>query len=172
MKAITTKFHGASNARGARYSASDSDGNRVITSIDHGFGSLANHTEAAVTLCRKMGMAWEDGQRRDQGRHGLLIRPRRRIDPRIGIAERTGYLNEFRPIVTKKEETNMKTLDSINTILDQYGADSEVGDLAKALAVMVLTPSIRAFIAETDPQALIQAEKAIARVASHAKEVS
>lgn len=66
----------------------------------------------------------------------------------------------------------MRTLDSINTILDQYGTDSEVGDLAKALAVMVLTPSIRAFLAVTDLQALIQAEKAIARAASHTKEIS
>lgn len=55
MKAITTKFHGAGNVKGARYSASDSDGNRVVLSIDYSFGSMANHTKAAVTLCRKMG---------------------------------------------------------------------------------------------------------------------
>ena len=52
MKAIVTKYHGPTDFKGARISASDSDGNRVIVSYDH--ASNAPHREAAKALCKKM----------------------------------------------------------------------------------------------------------------------
>ena len=55
MKAITTKFHGPSNVKGRRYSATDSDGNRVILSTDFALDSEGNHDRAALALCQKMG---------------------------------------------------------------------------------------------------------------------
>jgi hypothetical protein len=54
MKAITTKYHGPTDTRGSRYSASDADNNRVSISIDHENGSEANHDAAAIALCHKM----------------------------------------------------------------------------------------------------------------------
>ena len=55
MKAITTKFHGPTNIKGSRISATDSDGNRVTISVDHSLGIDERHDAAAVALCRKMG---------------------------------------------------------------------------------------------------------------------
>ncbi len=55
MKAITTKFHGPTNSRGSRYSACDSDGNRVFVSADYAISSEGNHDAAAFALCKKMG---------------------------------------------------------------------------------------------------------------------
>lgn len=55
MKAILTRFHGPTNTRGSRYSASDSDGNRVSVSADYALNSDGNHDAAAVALCVKMG---------------------------------------------------------------------------------------------------------------------
>jgi protein involved in temperature-dependent protein secretion len=52
MKAITTTYHGPTNTRGARISATDSDGNRVSVPYSH---SGNEHDEAAMALCRKMG---------------------------------------------------------------------------------------------------------------------
>lgn len=57
MKAITTKFHGPSNVKGSRYSASDGDGNRVTLHSDHALNSDGNHARAALALCEKMN--WE-----------------------------------------------------------------------------------------------------------------
>lgn len=54
MKAITTKFHGPTNTRGSRYSASDGDGNQVMVSADHAKNSDDNHDAAAIALCHKM----------------------------------------------------------------------------------------------------------------------
>lgn len=62
MKAITTKFHGPTNTRGSRYSATDSDGNRVSVSADYALNADGNHDAAAIALCVKMG--WT--------RHGLV----------------------------------------------------------------------------------------------------
>lgn len=53
MKAIRTKYHGPGNVKGARISATDDDGNRVIVSYDH--ASREPHDEAALALCKKMG---------------------------------------------------------------------------------------------------------------------
>lgn len=55
MKAIVTKFHGPSNVRGSRYSASDTDGNKVVLSTDFALDSDGNHDRAALALCAKMG---------------------------------------------------------------------------------------------------------------------
>jgi hypothetical protein len=54
MKAITTKYHGPSNIKGSRYSASDCDGNRVILSANDALDSDANHMAAVKALCVKM----------------------------------------------------------------------------------------------------------------------
>lgn len=54
MKAITTKFHGATDARGSRVIASDQDGNKVIASYDHALNAEQMHAHAADMLCRKM----------------------------------------------------------------------------------------------------------------------
>lgn len=55
MKAIVTKFHGPSNVKGSRYSATDEDGNRVIVGADHSVHYESNHDAAALALCKKMG---------------------------------------------------------------------------------------------------------------------
>jgi hypothetical protein len=55
MKAITTKFHGPTDTRGSRYTATDSDKNRVTVSTDYALNSEGNHDAAALALCRKMG---------------------------------------------------------------------------------------------------------------------
>lgn len=55
MKAITTKYLPATNTKGARIAAFDGDGNRIVTSWDHGWNTEGNHRGAAAALCRKMG---------------------------------------------------------------------------------------------------------------------
>ena len=52
MKAITTKFHGPTNTRGSRISATDMDRNRIMVSVDH--ASRNPHVDAARALCNKM----------------------------------------------------------------------------------------------------------------------
>lgn len=56
-KAIVTKFHGPTNFKGARISASDDDGNRVSVDYDDALNSGPNHAKAANALCEKM--EWE-----------------------------------------------------------------------------------------------------------------
>jgi hypothetical protein len=55
MKAITTKYHGATNYKPARMSASDMDGNRITKSYDHDLNIDSNHKDIAQQLCSKMG---------------------------------------------------------------------------------------------------------------------
>ncbi len=57
MKAIRTKYHGPTNTRGSRISASDEDGNRVSIPYPHELSGEDVHRKAADALCRKMG--WE-----------------------------------------------------------------------------------------------------------------
>ena len=57
MKAILTRYHGPSNVKGARISASDSAKNRIILSWDHALNASTNHAVAAQALCYKM--KWE-----------------------------------------------------------------------------------------------------------------
>lgn len=54
MKAIFTKYHGPTNFKGARISASDSDGNRVSLSYPYELSAEACHRKAAEALCTKM----------------------------------------------------------------------------------------------------------------------
>lgn len=56
MKAILVKYHGPTDTKGSRYSASDSDGNQVYVEVDDAL-SMADSQERAVhALCEKM--AW------------------------------------------------------------------------------------------------------------------
>ena len=59
MKAIETRFHGPTNVRGSRFSATDSDNNRVTVSSDHALNSDENHRAAAEALKAKMGWKGE-----------------------------------------------------------------------------------------------------------------
>ena len=54
MKAITTKYHGATNTKCSRISASDEDGNRVSISYPYGLSGETVHRQAADALCKKM----------------------------------------------------------------------------------------------------------------------
>jgi hypothetical protein len=54
MKAIVTKYLGPTDFKGARISASDDDGNRVIISYDHALSGEGPHRKAAEALCAKM----------------------------------------------------------------------------------------------------------------------
>ena len=55
MKAIVTKYHGPGNVRGARYSATDNDGNRVFVGADDALNTDGNHRAAVKKLCEVMG---------------------------------------------------------------------------------------------------------------------
>ena len=59
MKAIETKYHGPTNTRGARISASDLDGNRISLPYPHELSGEAVHRQAAEALRDKMGWAGE-----------------------------------------------------------------------------------------------------------------
>lgn len=54
MQTIETKYHGATNVKGSRVSASCEAG-RVILNWDHGLGIEDNHKAAAEKLIRKLG---------------------------------------------------------------------------------------------------------------------
>ncbi len=56
MKSITTKYHGPTNSRGSRVSATDGD-SRIALSWDSALDSDANHDAAAKALCLKLGWA-------------------------------------------------------------------------------------------------------------------
>lgn len=53
MKAIITKYHGATNFRGSRISAFDGD-NRVVIPYPHELNSEEAHRAAAQALCDKL----------------------------------------------------------------------------------------------------------------------
>lgn len=55
MKAITTKYHGPTDTRGSRISATDGDGNRVTLPYDHSLSLGRNHDAAALALCARLG---------------------------------------------------------------------------------------------------------------------
>lgn len=55
MKAIVTKYHGPTDTRGSRITASDEDGNRVTIGYPYELSGEAVHRAAAVALCAKMG---------------------------------------------------------------------------------------------------------------------
>ncbi|MGD0135271.1 MAG: hypothetical protein ABSE57_24760 [Bryobacteraceae bacterium] len=55
MKAIVTKYRGATNTRGSRIAASDEDGNRTTIPYPHELSGEDVHRKAALALCEKMG---------------------------------------------------------------------------------------------------------------------
>ena len=55
MKAIETKYHGPTDTRGSRITASDSDGNRVSIPYPYELSGEECHRKAARRLCQKMG---------------------------------------------------------------------------------------------------------------------
>jgi len=59
MKAITTKYHGPTNTRGSRITASDLDGNRITISYPHELSGEAVYRAAAEALREKMGWKGE-----------------------------------------------------------------------------------------------------------------
>lgn len=54
MKAIVTKYHGPTNMRGSRITASDEDGNRITISYPYELSGENVHRKAAQALCDKM----------------------------------------------------------------------------------------------------------------------
>jgi len=54
MKAIVTKYHGPTNFKGSRITASDQDGNRVTISYPYELSGEDCHRKAAQALCDKM----------------------------------------------------------------------------------------------------------------------
>ena len=71
MKAITTKYHGPSNVRGSRVSASDLDGNRVTISYPYELSGEDVHRKAADALCAKMG--WTGALAGGAVKHGYVF---------------------------------------------------------------------------------------------------
>lgn len=55
MKAIVTKYHGPTNTRGSRITASDEDSNKITISYPYELSGEAVHRAAAQALCDKMG---------------------------------------------------------------------------------------------------------------------
>lgn len=53
MKSITTKYHGATNFKPSKFTATDGD-NRVTVSYDHELDADGNHRAAAIALCKKL----------------------------------------------------------------------------------------------------------------------
>ena len=54
MKAIVTKYHGATDTRGSRISAIAEGGHRVSVGYDSGLELIDNHAEAVRKLCAKL----------------------------------------------------------------------------------------------------------------------
>lgn len=57
MKAIITKYHGATDTKGSRISATDTDRNRISIPYPYELSGSAVHRAAAEALCKKM--KWE-----------------------------------------------------------------------------------------------------------------
>jgi hypothetical protein len=55
MQAIITKYHGATNTRGSRISATAANGARVSIGHDSALNSEQNHAAAAIKLCKRIG---------------------------------------------------------------------------------------------------------------------
>ena len=78
MKAIFTKYHGATNTKGSRISASDEDGNRISISYPYGLSGEAVHRKAADALCERMKV--------DRQTRGWLASQRLRVRVRGRVA--------------------------------------------------------------------------------------
>jgi len=55
VKAILTKYHGPTDSRGSRISATDMDGHKVTVPYDHSLSSEENHDKAALRFHQQMG---------------------------------------------------------------------------------------------------------------------
>ena len=55
MKAIRTKYLGATNTRGSRIKADDYDGNSITIGYDYSLDGEELFKKSAVALCSKMG---------------------------------------------------------------------------------------------------------------------
>ena len=73
MKAIMTKYHGPTETRGSRISASDSDGNRVYIPYDYKLTDEEAHRKAAVALCAKMKWSGADTMVCGSNRDGYVF---------------------------------------------------------------------------------------------------
>lgn len=112
MKAITTKFHGPSNVKGSRYSATDGDGNRVILPTDYALGSERNHDRAAIALCMKMkwdgplmGGTTKDGRAYTFDTHANRVR----FESDFAQERRTAAIEKARAIARAAEGSTVNT---------------------------------------------------------------
>lgn len=71
MKAIFTKYHGPTNYKGSRISASDDDGNRVTISYPYELSGEAVHRAAADALLKKM--SWDGEIVGGWHKHGMVF---------------------------------------------------------------------------------------------------
>lgn len=55
MKAIVVKYHGPTNTKGSRYSATVEGGARIMVSKDYSLNPDDGRKQAALALCDKMG---------------------------------------------------------------------------------------------------------------------
>ena len=61
MKAITTKYIGATNTKPARIAATDGDKNRVVIAYPHECDAQEAHQNAASVFIKEMGWHLEEG---------------------------------------------------------------------------------------------------------------
>lgn len=59
MKAIETRYHGPTDTKGARITATDGDGHRLTIAYPYELSGEACHRHAAEALCRKLGWTGE-----------------------------------------------------------------------------------------------------------------
>lgn len=71
MNAIVTKYHGPSNVRGSRITATDNDGNRTIIHYERALNSEGNHIASARALCSKMG--WTGTMQGGHLKNGMMV---------------------------------------------------------------------------------------------------
>lgn len=71
MKAIITKYHGPTNYKGSRITATDEDGNRATISYPYELSGEAVHRKAAQALCDKMG--WQGTLAGGSLKHGYVF---------------------------------------------------------------------------------------------------
>lgn len=66
-QSITTKYHGPTNTRGSRVSATSASGHRLFLQWDDACNSGENHIAAARELARKLDWAgaWQGGSTKD-----------------------------------------------------------------------------------------------------------
>lgn len=54
VQTIHTRYHGATNTKGARISATASGGKRIVRAYDHAFDAPNNHANAAQALAEQL----------------------------------------------------------------------------------------------------------------------